>query len=93
MGLETPLEYLFRFHYKAPFVNGLYEHEIDHVWVGWCDTPPRIHPEEVAAYCYKYPEEIRQELRQYPEKYTAWFRIIFEKVVTSMEQIYKENKI
>ncbi|MCD8261036.1 MAG: isopentenyl-diphosphate Delta-isomerase [Bacteroides sp.] len=92
MGLETPLKHLFTFQYKVPFASGLCEHEIDHVWVGWCDTPPCIHPEEVADYCYKYPEEIRQELRQHPEKYTAWLRIVFEKVVASIEKNYKENK-
>ena len=34
MGFETPLEYLFNFIYKAPFDNGLTEHELDHVMLG-----------------------------------------------------------
>ena len=40
MGFETPLEYLFNFIYKAPFDNGLTEHELDHVMLGRYEGEP-----------------------------------------------------
>ena len=42
MGFETPLEYLFNFIYKAPFDNGLTEHELDHVMLGRYEGEPSI---------------------------------------------------
>ncbi|MBN1820393.1 MAG: isopentenyl-diphosphate Delta-isomerase, partial [Prolixibacteraceae bacterium] len=32
MGMNAELKFLFKFQYKAPFDNGLTEHEIDHVF-------------------------------------------------------------
>jgi hypothetical protein len=34
MGFNTELKELFHFIYKAPFDNGLTEHELDHVMIG-----------------------------------------------------------
>ena len=48
MGFKTPLEYLFNFIYKAPFDNGLTEHELDHVMLGRYEGVPTINPDEVA---------------------------------------------
>ena len=42
MGFTTPLEELFSFIYKAPFDNGLTEHEFDHVMLGYYDGLPKI---------------------------------------------------
>ena len=44
MGFETHLEYLFNFIYKAPFDNGLTEHELDHVMLGRYENEPLINP-------------------------------------------------
>lgn len=79
MGMNARLEYLFKFQYKAPFDNKLTEHEIDYVFVGMADHLPKINPEEVAAYQYKSIDNIKEDLMTEPERYTAWFRIIFEK--------------
>lgn len=80
MGMDVPLRFLFKFHYKAPFENGLTEHEIDHVFIGYSDKRPVINPEEVAGYKYMDMETIRQEIEHKPEKYTAWFRIVFNRL-------------
>ena len=50
MGLQVPLREVFSFIYKAPFDNGLTEHEYDHVLVGYSDAQPQINPEEVASW-------------------------------------------
>ena len=79
MGLQVPLREVFSFIYKAPFDNGLTEHEYDHVLVGYSDAQPQINPEEVASWKWLSLEAIKEDILQAPEQYTAWFKIIFEK--------------
>lgn len=79
MGFECELEEVFTFIYKAPFENGLTEHELDHVMIGKYNGSPAINKEEVEAYKWMALEEVKVELELQPEIYTAWFRIIFDK--------------
>lgn len=78
MGLQVPLQEVFSFIYKAPFDNGLTEHEYDHVLIGYSDVQPQINPEEVASWKWLSLEAIKEDILQAPERYTAWFKIIFE---------------
>lgn len=79
MGFDTELVELFSFVYKAPFDNGLTEHELDHVMLGRYDEDPVINPEEVADWKWMFPSEIKEDIALNPESYTAWFKIIFER--------------
>ena len=79
MGFEVPLRELFSFIYKAPFDNGLTEHELDHVMIGTYNEAPEINPQEVADWKWMRPEAIREDISIHPDRYTAWFKIIFEK--------------
>lgn len=79
MGFQTELKELFSFIYKAPFDNGLTEHELDHVMVGYYEGDPEINPEEVEAWKWMKPDDIRNDIQTSPESYTAWFKIIFER--------------
>ena len=78
MGLQVPLQEVFSFIYKAPFDNGLTEHEYDHVLIGYSDAQPQINLEEVASWKWLSLEAIKEDILQAPERYTAWFKIIFE---------------
>ena len=79
MGFKTNLKELFSFIYKAPFDNGLTEHELDHVMIGYFEDEPIINTEEVASWKWMKPEAIKKDIESAPEKYTAWFKIIFER--------------
>ena len=79
MGFQTDLQDLFSFIYKAPFDNGLTEHELDHVLLGHFEGEPNINPDEVADWKWMGLEEIREDLEANPGAYTAWFKIIFER--------------
>lgn len=81
MGFETELEERFSFIYKAPFDNGLTEHELDHVMVGYYNDAPEINPREVKDWKWMGIAEIQQDIARNPNNYTAWFKIIFEKFV------------
>lgn len=86
MGFTTELRELFSFVYKAPFDNGLTEHELDHVMVGKYNGMPNINPEEVAAWQWKHPETIKDDMLAHPHRYTAWFKIIFERFYDHLTQ-------
>jgi isopentenyl-diphosphate delta-isomerase len=79
MGFSVPLEELFSFIYKAPFDNGLTEHELDHVMLGYYEGIPEINSDEVNAWKWMSLNEIASDLTVNPESYTVWFKIIFER--------------
>ncbi|MDF4204866.1 isopentenyl-diphosphate Delta-isomerase [Maribacter sp. SA7] len=79
MGFQAELKELFSFIYKAPFDNGLTEHELDHVMIGSFNAEPNINPEEVEAWKWMSPESIKEDISNNPNEYTAWFKIIFDK--------------
>jgi len=86
MGFETPLEYLFNFIYKAPFDNGLTEHELDHVMLGRYEGEPSINPEEVASWKWMDIDLIHADLINNPADYTVWFAIIFDRFYNHLKE-------
>lgn len=79
MGFETSLKELFSFIYKAPFDNGLTEHEFDHVMIGYYNDNPIINTEEVESWKWMSIEDVKSDMQNNPMIYTEWFKIIFEK--------------
>lgn len=77
MGFSCELKEMFSFVYKAPFDNGLTEHELDHVMIGYYDEDPVINPEEVGSFKWMPLEKVKNDMGLNPEKYTEWFKIIF----------------
>ena len=78
MGFVCELKEVFSFIYKAPFDNGLTEHELDHVMVGDFNESPKINKEEVESYKWISLEAVKKDIEESPEIYTAWFKIIFK---------------
>lgn len=78
MGFVCDLKEVFWFVYKAPFDNGLTEHELDHVMVGHHNGNPKINKEEVESYKWMSLEGVKNDMENYPENYTEWFKIIFK---------------
>lgn len=85
MGLKTELKELFHFIYKAPFDNGLTEHELDHVMIGYSNETPKINPEEVESWKWMTIESIKNDMQTNPEIYTIWFKIIFDEFYHFLE--------
>lgn len=78
MGFSVTLKELFSFIYKAPFDNGLTEHEFDHVLIGYYNENPQINKDEVESWKWMPIEAIKEDMQQNPEVYTEWFKIIFD---------------
>lgn len=86
MGFSTDLKDTISFIYKAPFDNGLTEHEYDHILVGKFSNEPNLNPDEAAAYKWLPLEEVKEDMKVNPDIYTEWFKIIFDKYYQTIEQ-------
>lgn len=78
MGFTCDLEEVFWFIYKADFDNGLTEHELDHVMVGYYDAEPLVNKEEVASFKWMSLKDVKDDISRNPDRYTEWFKIIFK---------------
>ena len=85
MGITSELTELFSFIYKAPFDNGLTEHELDHVLVGYSNEDPTINLEEVSNWKWMDIDAVHVDCEQQPHNYTVWFRISFDRFYTHIK--------
>jgi len=85
MGFTVQLKETTSFIYKAPFDNGLTEHELDHILVGEYEDEPIINEDEVASWKWMPLKDVKQDIHLHPERYTEWFKIIFDKFYTYLE--------
>jgi isopentenyl-diphosphate delta-isomerase len=85
MGFKAELKELFHFIYKAPFDNGLTEHELDHVMIGYYNDNPNINLEEVEDWKWMKIEDVKLDIEKQPEIYTVWFKIIFDEFYHYLE--------
>ncbi len=86
MGFTAELEDTISFIYKAPFDNGLTEHEFDHILVGNYNEEPNLNPEEAEAWKWMALDDVARDMVNNPTFYTEWFKIIFEKYYQSIER-------
>ncbi len=81
MGVRCELEKILEFIYKAYLDKNLIEHEFDHVFIGRFNGTPNLNPDEVCAWKWIDPDELERDVSENPEGYTAWFKIILQKVL------------
>lgn len=86
MGFTVPLVEKTSFIYKAPFDNGLTEHELDHILTGEFEGIPKINPDEVESWKWMPLEEVKSDIAVNPHNYTAWFKIIFDQFYSYIKQ-------
>lgn len=80
MGMCCDLKIKTNFIYKTPFDNGLTEHELDYVLVGYTNQNPLINMEEVEYYKWQSISDVKKDIVLNPDNYTSWFKIALEKV-------------
>jgi len=75
LGFSTTLTDVGHFIYRAEFDNGLVEHELDHVLVGWYQGEViNINPDEVAAVKWLNLQAVKDQALSF----TPWFGQAFE---------------
>lgn len=78
MGIECDVTVAYTFIYKADVGQGLIEHELDHVLIGYFnDLSIPFNSNEVKASKYVSLEWIEKELLLNTEQFTKWFIITF----------------
>ncbi len=91
MGMQADLKAAFTFIYKADMGNGLTEHELDHVIIGYSDLVPKINEEEVADWKWEDLDYLKADLMESPQKYTAWFKIVFDQFYAYQKKSHDTN--
>lgn len=76
LGIEAAFTEKFNFIYKAAVGNGLWEHELDHVFVGTYEGEFALNSDEVSEIRHISLEDLNREIAQQPENFTEWFKII-----------------
>jgi len=85
LGCEPELQKIHSFIYKAALDNNLTEYEFDHVLFGNYEGEMNLNVDEVSEIVYLPIQQIRQEINEQPEKFTVWFKIIFEEVISIIQ--------
>jgi len=65
--------------YKVDFENGLVEHELDHIIIGFTDAVPVLNKKEASDWKYISYTDLKKDISEHSDAYTFWFRMIFEK--------------
>ena len=93
MGFTCELSVVFAFIYKAELENGLIEHELDHVLVGFSEETPHLNLEEVSAFKWMSVDEIKADMKENPLQYTAWFRILIEEHKSKIQNLVANESL
>lgn len=92
MGIETKLKEIGKFHYVAPFANGLTENEIDHVLIGfYAEDKIPFNRREVENYKWINVSALQKELVKNPKKYTPWFKQALDLALKSIHKLDKKK--
>ncbi|MEM7054383.1 MAG: NUDIX domain-containing protein, partial [Pseudomonadota bacterium] len=89
LGVQTQLEWLYKFTYQADYDEaGNHvgaEHELCHVLIGAYDGDIEVHPDEIAAWRWVSAEQIEQELAEQPQVFTPWFKLEWQELAANWQ--------
>lgn len=93
MGFDCDVRKVFHFIYKVQFENRLFEHELDHVFIGTFEADPVPNPEEVDDWKWVDPEELRRDLKAHPESYVYWLHECLDRVLVERRHLSRPEKL
>ncbi len=80
LGLETALEFLYRFQYHAPFGEKGSERELCSVYVGRVSEDPTVNETEIADWAWVDAETLADDLDARADRYTPWFKMEWKRL-------------
>ncbi|MCY3820988.1 MAG: isopentenyl-diphosphate Delta-isomerase [Gammaproteobacteria bacterium] len=80
LGVEAPVEFVYKFEYRAEFGDIGTEHELCWVYVGRTEATPVVNTAEIAAWKWIRPADLDVGLREDPESYTPWLKMEWERL-------------
>ena len=82
MGFRCDLHPAFHFVYRADVGEGLIEHELDHVFIGYANAEIVPNADEVSDWMWISPEDLLADISAQPDRYTFWFRHIVDRTLS-----------
>jgi len=80
LGLETSLQYLYKFKYQVAYKNIGSEFELCSVYIGNSAEMPAVNPTEIAEWKYINREELNHQLQQTPDIFSPWFKMEWQEI-------------
>jgi isopentenyl-diphosphate Delta-isomerase len=81
LGIDCPLQYLYKFHYQAQFDATGAENELCSVYIGHTADAPRVNTVEINDWRWVSPEALREELAaQGGQTFTPWFMLEWTRI-------------
>lgn len=78
MRIEAELQRRSSFIYRVKLGDELWEHELDHVFLGFHEEDPQADPAEVSEWKWQPLDTVLQDLRENPQDFTPWFEKALE---------------
>jgi isopentenyl-diphosphate delta-isomerase len=75
LGIETTMEFLYKFVYQARFENIGSEYELCSVYLGRSDRLPVVNPNEIAEWKYIDLARLDEDMALNPDDYSPWFKM------------------
>jgi isopentenyl-diphosphate delta-isomerase len=77
LGVDTDLDWIYRFQYQARYGEVGAERELCSVYVGVIErsAPLAPHPEEIDDWAWAAPAALDRAMAETPERFTPWFRL------------------
>ncbi|KAA3615644.1 MAG: isopentenyl-diphosphate Delta-isomerase [Calditrichaeota bacterium] len=80
LGLQTELDYLYKFRYHAKWKDEGSESELCSVYIGKSDDLPQVNETEIDEWKFFSREELNAELDNNPELYSPWFKMEWKEI-------------
>jgi isopentenyl-diphosphate delta-isomerase len=81
LGVSCPLQFLYKFEYRAQFDANGAEHELCSVFIGRCAEEIRINRNEILGWRWVSPEALQREMSGREAKtFTPWFRLEWARI-------------
>jgi len=80
IGMESELEFLFKFSYEARFGDVGVEREVCSVFTGKTDGQVRVDRSEIEEWTFIEPRQLDRHIQSAPEQYTPWFRMEWQRI-------------
>ena len=90
LGIDTHLQYLYKFQYQAKFNELGSENELCAVYIGKENGAIKVDPQEIVQWKYISIEQLNESIKNSSGDYTPWFRMEWERICSSyMNEILK----
>ena len=89
LGLTLEIKYLYKFRYKARYLNVGTEKEICSVFVGYSDEDPIPNPNELSDWQYVKSDAVDKALKRMPGYYTPWFRMEWARLQLDFPDLFQ----